>query len=194
MRYVIVERASGRVLFVTGSMPEVGPPYRVDGVAVAGIGVGDVDVHAVEALPADCEAGAAWEESRCVPSPERLEARRSARDAELAAACAVAITAGVVLDVTGEALFYPTTTPTDQLNLAGVVALTLIGVPDGWVQGLTCRDSAGAWARRLHTAEQVQAVGRAVVAHVDACRARLAQRRAELAAAVTGEEIAAVMW
>lgn len=193
MRYVIVERAGGRVLFVAGSMPEVGPPYRVDGVAVAGIDPEDVDVHAVEALPADCEAGAAWGADRCVPNPERLEARRAARDAEMTAACATAITAGVVLEVTGEALFYPTGA-TDQANLTAVVTLTLLGVPDGWAQELTCRGSAGAWARRPHTAEQVRAVGRAVVAHVDACRARLAQRRAELAAAVTGEEIAAVMW
>lgn len=126
-------------------------------------------------------------------SPASCEEARRSREIELSAACAAAITAGITQDVTGEELFYPTTLP-DQANLTAVVTLTLLGVPDDWTQDLTTRDAAGVWARRSHTAAQVRAVGRAVAAHVDACRARLADRRGALAAAGSSEEISAVVW
>ena len=121
----------------------------------------------------------AWQAAGGVIEPAplpSLDAVRAARDADLSAACAAAITSGLMLDVTGVVLFYPTGV-TDQLNISGVVSLTLLGVPDGWTQDLTTRDAAGVWARRSHTAAQVQAVGRAVAAHVVACRVRLSDRR-----------------
>lgn len=145
---------------------------------------------------ADYQELLAWQADGGVIEPApvpSLGAARAARDAELAAACSAAITAGITLDVTGEALFYPTS-PQDQANLNGVVTVALLGVPEGWTQGLTTGDAAGVWARRPHTAAQTQAVGRAVAAHVDACRARLADRRAALAAAGSYEEIGAVAW
>lgn len=145
---------------------------------------------------ADYVAMLAWQVAGGVIEPAplpSLDAVRAARDAQLTAECAGAITAGLTLDVAEAGLFYPTA-PTDQANLTAVVTLTLLGVQNDWTQDLTTRDAAGVWARRSHTAAQVQAVGRAVAAHVDACRARLADRRAALAAAGSYEEIGAIVW
>ncbi len=146
---------------------------------------------------ADYLALLAWQAAGGVIDPEPappLEVVRATRETDLAAACAAAITAGVTLDVLGQTIHYPTG-QTDQVNLSGAVTLTLLpGLPDDWVQHLTCRDATGTWARRPHTAPQLQAVGRAVAAHVDACRGRLAERRAALAAAGSAEEVGEICW
>ena len=141
--------------------------------------------------------GGAWQQ---VPVPAEsgpassLDDLRAARDAALSAECAAAIVSGVTVDALGEPIFYPTGS-TDQVNLAGAVVLTLLpGLPADWSQELTCRDAGGIWARRPHSAAQAQAVGRAVAAHVDSCRARLAARRADLAAAEDAGAVQAVAW
>lgn len=146
---------------------------------------------------ADYQALLSWQADGGVIEPPHapdLDAARAVRDAELVAACAAAITAGITSNVTGAALFYPTLAQ-DQANLTAVVVLsTLPDTPPDWAQPLTTRDAAGVWARRSHTAAQVQAVGRAVAAHVDACRARLAALRGALAAVETPAAVAALTW
>ena len=142
--------------------------------------------------------GGAWQQVAVPPAAEEpvqsLDDLRAARDAALSAECAAAIVSGVTVDALGEPIFYPTGS-TDQVNLAGAVVLTLLpGLPADWSQELTCRDASGAWARRAHTAAQVQAVGRVVAAHVDACRARLAERREALAGAADAGAVEAVVW
>ena len=142
--------------------------------------------------------GGAWQQVAVPPAAEEpaqsLDDLRAARDAALSAECAAEIVSGVTVDALGEPIFYPTGS-TDQVNLAGAVVLTLLpGLPADWSQELTCRDASGAWARRAHTAAQVQAVGRVVAAHVDACRARLAERREALAGAADAGAVEAVVW
>lgn len=142
--------------------------------------------------------GGAWQQVAVPPAAEEpaqsLDDLRAARDAALSAECAAAIVSGVTADALGEPIFYPTGS-TDQVNLAGAVVLTLLpGLPADWSQELTCRDAGGIWARRPHSAAQAQAVGRAVAAHVDSCRARLAARRADLAAAEDAGAVQAVAW
>lgn len=139
--------------------------------------------------------GSAWEvEALPPPAGATLEEQRATQDLALARDCAAAITAGVTCEALGAPHYYPTSV-TDQLNLVGAVTVSLLpGTPVDWTQALTCRDASGEWARRLHTAEQLRAVGLAVVAHVDACRAQLASLRDALAAATTSGEVAAVTW
>lgn len=166
---------------------------RIESGRIAAIVLADAEFAATRGLvevPDWAGVGDEWADGIVMRAGPSLTEARAAKDAELTAACAAAITSGVVLDVTGEELTYPTS-PHDQANLNAVVTITLLGVPDGWTQELTTADAAGVWERRPHTAEQVRAVGLAVAAHVDACRARLAARRMALAAA---EEIAGVAW
>lgn len=127
------------------------------------------------------------------PSPT-LDELRAAADTVLSAACAAAIVAGIECDALGTLHEYPTG-PTDQSNLTGAVTYSLLpGTPADWSQPLTCRDAAGAWARRPHDRAQLYAVAAAVVAHVDTCRARLADLRGQLAAATDSAALAAVTW
>ena len=76
----------------------------------------------------------------------------------------IAITSGVESDALGTMHTYPTSM-IDQHNLNGLITESLIpGSGDEYK--FWCADSAGVWARRIHTKAQIQAVGKAVLAHV----------------------------
>ena len=128
-----------------------------------------------------------------LPAPT-LADLRAAADTTLTAACAAAIVAGVECDALGAPHTYPSA-PTDQTNLTGAVTYSLLpGIPPDSQQPLTCRDTAGVWARRPHDRAQLYAVAAAVVIHIDGCRARLAALREQLATATDSAAIAAITW
>jgi len=104
--------------------------------------------------------------SKLVTAAAQLQAYKDAKVAALSAACRSAITAGFESDALGELHFYPSK-ETDQLNLAGSVTDSLLaGLPEDWVTPFWCADSAGEWAMRPHTAEQIQQVGREAKARI----------------------------
>ncbi len=78
----------------------------------------------------------------------------------------IAIISGTTSDALGTMHTYPTSM-TDQHNLNGLITESLLpGSGDEYK--FWCADSSGAWARRIHTKAQIQAVGKAVLAHVKA--------------------------
>lgn len=70
---------------------------------------------------------------------------------EIRAACTVAIEAGFDSSALGDPHHYPSKRGEDQVNLVGAVAT-------GGDIGFPCRDSAGKWQRKLHTAAQIAQV------------------------------------
>jgi hypothetical protein len=118
-----------------------------------------------------------------------LEQARADKLAELAALCAAEITAGIESGALGEKHIYPSL-QTDQANLtASVVASILPGVDDKWVTPILCRNPAGLWAYRDHTARQVQQVGNDMKNVILTARVK----RAKLAdVAMTASSIAAL--
>jgi hypothetical protein len=128
-----------------------------------------------------------------IERPNRqLNATKDARRAAMAAACSVAIQAGIVCNALGADHTYPTTL-TDQHNLDGTVMAARIDGEEGGPYKFWCADSQGLWARREHTAAQIVAVGKAVRAHVAAQQDRYEQRLAEIDQA-TAETISTITW
>lgn len=98
--------------------------------------------------------------SKLRTAASQLQEHKDAKIASLSAACRQAITAGFESSALGQPHLYPSK-ETDQLNLAGSVTDSLLAdLPADWVTPLWCADSAGEWAMRPHTAEQIQQVGR----------------------------------
>lgn len=107
----------------------------------------------------------------------QLQEHKGSKVAALSAACRSAITSGFESNALGEAHLYPSR-ETDQLNLAGGVADSLLsGGGDGWSTPFWCANQAGDWAMRMHTAEQIQQLGREAKARI----VSLMQRNALLA-------------
>lgn len=119
---------------------------------------------------------------------------RASKLAELTAACSDAIAAGYSSSALGAAHLYPSRL-TDQSNMqASVIRSLLPGLATDWTTPFWCADEAGEWARRDHTAAQIQQAGQDGVAHVLAQQDKLALLAADVAAASTAEAIAAIVW
>lgn len=129
------------------------------------------------------------------PPPPTLEASRSAASQRMRAAARTAIEAGI----TSTALGAPHTYPTTEIDQRNLTALSLAAAVDGasdpaWRCHYWCADPADQWARREHTATQIQEVSRAVMGHIQAQQSRHESRLASIASAATWDEIAAVAW
>ena len=88
-----------------------------------------------------------------------LDATRAAKVAEISQACATSIVAGFTSTALGAEHTYPAKA-TDQTNLAGSIIDSLLAGAGEWVTPFWCADVDGAWDFRLHTAAQIQQVGR----------------------------------
>jgi hypothetical protein len=123
-----------------------------------------------------------------------LEAMRIRAAAGIAAACGKTILAGFTSGALGAPHAYPSSA-SDQANLAASVLDSVMpGHPGDWMTPFMCADGSGAWARRAHTAAQIQQAGRDGKARVLACLDQLDALRATLAAAATPAAIAAIVW
>ena len=89
-----------------------------------------------------------------------LVAARSTKVQEITSACRASILAGFDSAALGETHHYPAK-ETDQINLSGSILDSLLtGLPADWKTPFWCSDASGIWEFRLHTAEQIQQVGR----------------------------------
>lgn len=132
--------------------------------------------------------GPVWVERGDMPD------QRAQKAETISSRCADTILAGFVSSALGQPHSYPAK-PNDQANLTGSVVRSFYpNVDADWRTPFWCADAAGTWAYRPHSAPQIQQVGD------DAVVARLThmgvneQLQAQIAAAVTPSELAAINW
>ncbi|MFG1466695.1 hypothetical protein V5F77_28150 [Xanthobacter sp. DSM 24535] len=168
------------------------PPY---GFEIAEMIHADLLAHFVP-CPADCELGAIFD-GTAFAAPAPWSAPVPTKEAIIAAlreACAAAILGGFGSAALGAPHTYPSQ-PTDQVNLLGSVAASLLpDLPADWSTPFWCADEAEVWAYRPHTIGQIQAAGAAGKAHVVACQERLQALSAAVADAASAEAAAAIVW
>lgn len=129
----------------------------------------------------------AWQDMRT------LDQARVDKAAELSTACATHILGGFVSSALGATYTYPSTI-LDQHNLNGLVTRSLYpGNPSTWVEKFWCADVAGVWARRDHTAAQLQQVGDEAIVRITAAQAKCDSKIAQ-ANAATFEQLATLTW
>ncbi|SAL03099.1 hypothetical protein AWB77_06706 [Caballeronia fortuita] len=125
---------------------------------------------------------------------ELLAAAQSAKVAELSAACKAAIYAGFTSKALGASYSYPAK-DTDQQNLASSVIDSLLNASNAeWATPFWCADASGAWAFRMHTAAQIQQVGKEGKAAILSAMARNQSLAAAVMAAATVDEVDAIAW
>lgn len=126
------------------------------------------------------------------PPPLSLDNCKATKNSSLSVECTLAISHGISSAVLGTAHTYPTK-PQDQANLAALVLNAQV-VGSTYAAKFWCADSAGAWARRMHTAEQLIALGQEVTAHVQAQQDHYEALLWQVAAASTNTEIETLTW
>jgi hypothetical protein len=124
---------------------------------------------------------------------ETLAEAKVRKKAEINLACSAAIVGGFESDALGSTHTYPSTQE-DQLNLTGLIQLSLIELVDGWSTYFACADSKGVWSKVPHTAKQIQTVGATfaklklkIIATKDALNA-------SIDSATTVEAVNAISW
>lgn len=140
------------------------------------------------------DAGSPYQGGQIVADmSDTLEAMRTRKVVEMSQRCADAILAGFVSSALGAAYRYPSD-PEDQANLtASVLDSTLPGNDASWLTAFKCMDSDGVRAYRMHTASQIQAVGKEGKAAITAALLKNEQLRAQILAA-DAVELAAIGW
>jgi len=126
-----------------------------------------------------------------------LDAAREKAKIRISAACRRAIEGGVKLNVLGADYFYPTKQDgvhNDQLNLNALVTMAKLYGDAYAPYKFWCADANGVWARRDHTAAQIEAVGLAVKAHVSEQQNKYEQLLAQIVSATTVAELEAIQW
>jgi hypothetical protein len=134
------------------------------------------------------------EQAAAITNPAPTLADLKARHVEIMkTSCGAAITVGIDHDALGDLHHYPIQ-PTDQVNMAGLVARAqLLGV-GGEPYKFWCADGDGTWARRGHTASQLQDVGLAFSAHVIACQDKYESKLIEINNAAQPTDLDAIAW
>lgn len=128
-----------------------------------------------------------------IPTPTLAMLKASAT-AALSAKCASIITGGFVSSALGAAFTYPSQM-SDQLNLASsVLASTLPGVTGSWLTPFWCESNTGVWGFTMHSAAQIQQVGTDAKVATLAAMTHNAGLAAQVAAAATPAQVAAVVW
>lgn len=132
-----------------------------------------------------------------VPPPSAAEVvalARAVKITEIDASCKAAIYAGFSSAALGAPYTYPYE-GRDQQNLAAVVTASLVNASaPNWATNFWCADGTGVWARRAHTAAQIQQVGNDGLEHVQGHLEHRAQLVAQVADATTEAAVAAIVW
>jgi hypothetical protein len=145
---------------------------------------------AAQALPAAASNLAFTTEDQ-LPTLWQAQNRKAAG---LAAACGAEIAAGYSSSALGAPHLYPMK-PTDQANMdAGVIHSLFPGLPADWTTPHMCQDANGVWARRAHTAAEIQQAGADGKAFVIARLQKLDGLVAQAFSAASVAEIAAITW
>ncbi len=124
---------------------------------------------------------------------EELEALINDKVIELSAACQAQIYAGFVSVALGQEHHYPALDKDQQNLTASVLDSTVPGLPEGWQTPFWCALD-GAWAFRMHTAEQIQTVGRDGKAVILACMAQNAVLAAAARAVQNKSQLPGIVW
>lgn len=129
-----------------------------------------------------------------VPPAPTLADLKTAKNAEINAACQSAIYAGFESSALGSVHTYPAKN-LDQQNLsASVLASLMPGLSTTWTTPFWCADAAGGWDFRAHTAAQIQWVGQDGKAAILAALAKNKTLVDLVAASTTAEQVAAIVW
>lgn len=90
----------------------------------------------------------------------QLSVKKSELKASILLSCQLAIVGGFKSDALGEEHFYGSDT-TDQQNLsANVMSSLMPDVTEVWYTPQLCQDKDGVWDYRIHSAQQIQQVGK----------------------------------
>lgn len=116
---------------------------------------------------------------------------RAAKVTELQSACGIHIIGGFTSSAIGTAHMYPSALM-DQHNLNGLVTRSLYA-PAGWTDKFWCADPSGIWARREHTAAQLQQVGDEAIARITAAQAKCDTLIAQ-AMTATADQLSPITW
>lgn len=136
----------------------------------------------------------AWVAAGNTATQPSLAVLKASAIAALSTKCASIITGGFVSNALGAAFTYPSQM-SDQLNLASsVLASTLPGVTGSWLTPFWCESAAGVWGFVMHSAAQIQQVGTDAKAATLASMTHNAGLAAQVAAAATPAQVAAVVW
>lgn len=123
-----------------------------------------------------------------------FDAVRSQKSVDIDQACRSTILAGFDSDALGTTYHYPAKA-TDQSNLSGSVLASLLhDAPADFVTPFWCADSNGIWAFRLHTAAQIQQVGKGAKAAILAAMSKNEHLQGLIAAATTQEDVEGITW
>jgi hypothetical protein len=134
------------------------------------------------------------EQAEAITNPALTLADLKARHVEIMkTSCVAAITAGIDHDALGDLHHYPIQ-PTDQINMAGLVARSQLLGAVAEPYKFWCADGAGIWARRGHTVSQIEAVGLAFSAHVIACQDKYESKLIEINNAAQPTDLDAITW
>jgi hypothetical protein len=129
------------------------------------------------------------------PSPEHLlKSAKMIKAAEMATLCRKKILEGFKSNALGDMHHYPAK-ETDQANLsASVLDSILPGLSQDWVTPFWCQDSVGSWEFRLHTASQIQQVGREAKQNILFNMGTNDTLQKLIEAATTQEQVEAIVW
>lgn len=131
------------------------------------------------------------------PAPsvaQALTAVRTAKSAEISAACKAAIYAGFTSNALGAAYHYPAE-DRDQMNLTACVTQSYNpALPTGWAISFYCSDASGAWEKRPHTAVQIQQVGTDGINAIQSALNKNDSLQQQIAAATTVDAVNAIVW
>ena len=132
-----------------------------------------------------------WVTQEWVPD---LEGARSAKASAIDTTCRNTILSGFKSSALGAEHHYPAKL-TDQSNLSGSIIDSLLpGLSADWVTPFWCMDATGVWEFRLHTATQIQQVGRDGKLAILAAMGKNEQLQSLIALATTLEEINQINW
>ncbi|MFV0411128.1 MAG: hypothetical protein ACK5LJ_15945 [Paracoccus sp. (in: a-proteobacteria)] len=125
---------------------------------------------------------------------EELTAIKQQRILQLSQDCQMQIYAGFTSDALGALHQYPALGKDQQNLTASVLDSTVPGLPDGWQTPFWCADPDTVWDFRMHTADQIQQVGRDGKQRILACLAHNKTLADQVLAASDVPTVLAVEW
>lgn len=125
---------------------------------------------------------------------QQLSDAKSAKSASISASCKSQIYQGFSSSALGSAYHYPAE-DRDQVNLNGCVTQSYYpGNPAGWTISFYCQDASGLWAKRPHTAAQIQAVGNDAINAIQSALNKNDSLQQQIQAVTTVDAVNAIVW